>query len=466
MKPDIVLSHIAQLATLAGHSDAPKTGQSLQELSIIEDGAVAIKDGKIMSVGTTNEVLSSLDDEPVLPPIEFPSMLAIPGFVDSHTHLVFGGSRENDFAMKLAGKSYMEILEGGGGILNTLKATRSATKDELSSNAFSYAESMLTSGTTTIEAKSGYGLNLESELKMLRVVEALRDKLPTEFVSTFMGAHAIPPEYKEKVDDYVSLVINYMIPAVAKDDLAEFCDVFCEEGVFSIEQSREILKAAKDNGMKLKVHADEIVQLGGAGLAAEIGAVSADHLLMSSDDDLEAMGKAGTIATLLPGTAFSLDTEYADARKMIENIARMDGNEAETRRRLERIFESVMGYDAFKHISREHAVHGVGDTEYCDFAVQVDSGGESVPNMLVEIKRVGVDLTAKHLKQASSYAINKGCEWVLLTNGKEWKLYHITFGQPPRPNLLESWNLITDEIHTLAKKFEINLISPQMKLFL
>jgi imidazolonepropionase len=318
MKFDIVLSHVGQLATLAGHSDAPKTGQSLQELSIIEDGAVAIKDGKIMSVGTTNEVLSSLDDEPVLPPIEFPNMLAIPGFVDSHTHLVFGGSREKDFAMKLAGKSYMEILEEGGGILNTLKATRSATKDELSSNAFSYAESMLTSGTTTIEAKSGYGLDVENELKMLRVVEALRNKLPTEFVSTFMGAHAIPPEYKEKVDDYVSLVINDMIPAVVKNDLAEFCDVFCEEGVFSIEQSREILKAAKDNGMKLKVHADEIVQLGGAGLAAEIGAVSADHLLMSSDDDLEAMGKAGTIATLLPGTAFSLDTEYADARKMIE----------------------------------------------------------------------------------------------------------------------------------------------------
>jgi imidazolonepropionase len=318
MKPDIVLSHIGQLATLAGHSDAPKTGQSLQELSIIEDGAVAIKDGWIVSVGMTNQVMSSLSEEPVLTPIEFPNMLAIPGFVDSHTHLVFGGSRENDFAMKLAGKGYMEILEGGGGILNTLKATRLATQDELRSNAFSYAESMLTSGTTTIEAKSGYGLDVENEVKMLQVVETLRNKLPSEFVSTFMGAHAIPPEYKDRVDNYVELVINDMIPTIAEKKLAEFCDVFCEEGVFSVEQSREILNAAQDKGMKLKVHADEIVQLGGAGLAAEVGAISADHLLRSSDDDLEAMAKAGTIATLLPGTAFSLDTEYADARKMIE----------------------------------------------------------------------------------------------------------------------------------------------------
>ncbi|MFW9803068.1 MAG: imidazolonepropionase [Candidatus Thorarchaeota archaeon] len=318
MKPDFVLSHIAQLATLKGHSSTPKTGESLKDLSIIKDGAIAIQDGKIIAVGTTKEVMSSLSGEPKLPPIEFPNMLAIPGFVDSHTHLAFGGSRENDFAMKLAGKTYLEILEEGGGILNTLKATRAATQDELISNAFSYAESMLASGTTTIEAKSGYGLDVENELKILRVPEALRNKLPSEFVSTFMGAHAIPPEYKDRIDDYVSLVINEMIPSVSEQNLAEFCDVFCEEGVFSIEQSKEILEAAKGKGMKLKVHADEIVQLGGAGLAAEVGAVSADHLLMSSNDDLESMRKAGTIATLLPGTAFSLDTEYADARKMIE----------------------------------------------------------------------------------------------------------------------------------------------------
>jgi len=318
MKVDIVLTHIGQLATLSGNSQTPKTGESMQDLSIIEDGSVAIKDGSIVAVGTTKEVMAEIDDEPPLPPIEFPNMLAVPGFVDSHTHLVFGGSRENDFAMKLAGKTYLEILKAGGGILNTLDATRESTRAELGSGAFSYGESMLSHGTTTIEAKSGYGLDVKNELKMLRVVENLRNQLPVTFVSTFMGAHAVPPEFEDNTEGYVDLVVDEMIPAVAKDELAEFCDVFCEEGVFDIEQSRRILLAAKDAGLKLKVHADEIVQLGGAGLAAEIGAVSADHLLMASDDDLEAMRKAGTIATLLPGTAFSLDSDYVDARRMIE----------------------------------------------------------------------------------------------------------------------------------------------------
>nr|KXH72856.1 MAG: imidazolonepropionase [Candidatus Thorarchaeota archaeon SMTZ1-83] len=318
MKVDIVLNHIGQLATLSGNSQTPKTGESMQDLSIIEDGAVAIRDGLIVAVGTTQEVMAEIDGEPAVPPLEFPNMLAMPSFVDSHTHLVFGGSRENDFAMKLAGRTYLEILKAGGGILNTLDATRKATQAELSSEAFSYAESMLSHGTTTIEAKSGYGLDVENELKMLRVVDTLRDRLPVTFVSTFIGAHAVPPEFEGNTEGYVDLVVDEMIPAVVEEELAEFCDVFCEKGVFEIEQSRRILLAAKDAGLRLKVHADEIVQLGGAGLAAEVGAASADHLLMASDDDLEAMRKAGTIATLLPGTAFSLDSDYADARKMIE----------------------------------------------------------------------------------------------------------------------------------------------------
>jgi imidazolonepropionase len=220
--------------------------------------------------------------------------------------------------MKLAGKTYLEILESGGGILNTLRSTRKASLEDLVSNAFSYAEGMLSMGTTTIEAKSGYGLDTENELKMLQSIENLSEKLPTNFVSTFMGAHAVPPEYDGKTDDYVDLVVNEMIPTVGEKGLAEYCDVFCEEGVFDIDQSRRVLLTAKEHGMKLRVHADEIVQLGGASLAAEVGAVSADHLLMSSDEGLEDMLKAGTIATLLPATAFSLDTAYADARKMIE----------------------------------------------------------------------------------------------------------------------------------------------------
>lgn len=318
MKPDILLTNIGQVATLEGHSETPKIGVEMTELSIIENGAIAIKDGKILAVGHTNEILSQISQEPELPAIEFPGMLAVPGFIDSHTHLVFGGSRENDFSMKLAGKTYLEILESGGGILNTLQSTRSATQKELESNAFSYAESMLSMGTTTIEAKSGYGLDTENELKMLQSLENLRSKLPINFISTFMGAHAIPPEYEDRTDEYVDLVVNEMIPIVADKGLAEYCDVFCEEGVFDIEQSRRILLAAKDSGMKLKVHADEIVHLGGASLAAEVGAVSADHLLRASSEGLEDMLKAGTVASLLPATAFSLDTDYADARKMIE----------------------------------------------------------------------------------------------------------------------------------------------------
>jgi len=318
MKPDMLLTGIGQIATVAEHSERPKVGEELQEVSIIENGAIAITEGTIVNVGTTDEVLSQISETPELPVIEFPNMLAIPGFIDSHTHLAFGGSRENDFAMKLQGKTYLEILEAGGGILNTLRTTRKATQGELCSNAFSYAESMLSQGTTTIEAKSGYGLSTEHEMKMLLAYKDLQTKLPTEIIPTFMGAHAIPPEYEGRTEDYVDLIINEMIPTVAENKLAEFCDVFTEKGVFSVEQSRHILSAAKSSGMKLKIHADEIVQLGGAELAAEVGAVSADHLLMASDDGLEAMRKEGTIATLLPATAFSLNAEYANARKMID----------------------------------------------------------------------------------------------------------------------------------------------------
>jgi len=318
MKPDLLLTNIGQLATLAGNSDHPKTGDELGDLAIIENGAIAIKDGTILAVGTTKDVISQIDEEPVLPAIEFPGMFAMPGLVDSHTHLVFGGSRENDFTMKLAGKTYMEILEAGGGILNTLRATRQASREDLCHSAFTYGENMLASGTTTVEVKSGYGLNRDDEVKMLQAAGDLSDRLPMGITRTFLGAHAVPPEYEGKTDDYVNIVIDEMIPAVAELGIAEFCDVFCEKGVFDIAQSRRILLAAKEARMKLKVHADEIVQLGGAGLAAEVGAVSADHLLMASDEGLEAMLKAGTIATLLPATAFSLNTAYARARYMIE----------------------------------------------------------------------------------------------------------------------------------------------------
>ncbi len=318
MKPDLILTNIGQLATLQDTTHSPRTGDALRDLSIIEDGAVAIHDGKIIAVGTTSDVLATVTVEDSTPTMQFPGRLVIPGLIDSHTHLVFGGSREHDFAMKLAGKSYMEILEAGGGILNTLRHTRAASQEDLESRALSFLAGMIQHGDTAVEAKSGYGLDTENELKLLRAINALRERASIEVVPTFLGAHAIPPEYSGRPDDYVDLLINKMIPQVAEQGLAEFCDVFCEKGVFDAEQSRYILEAARCAGMALKVHADEIVQLGGAELAAEMGAVSADHLLHASDDGLEAMRKSGTIATLLPATAFSLDTAYADARKMID----------------------------------------------------------------------------------------------------------------------------------------------------
>ncbi len=318
MRPDLLLINIGQLATLKNKSECPRTGEDMKDLSIIEDGAVAIKDGRIIAVGNTDEVMSAFSSDDSIPTMQFPKRLVIPGLIDSHTHLVFGGSREHDFAMKLAGKTYMEILEAGGGILNTLRHTRSSSIDELEAQAWGFLENMTQNGDTVIEAKSGYGLNVENELKMLRVIRSLNERTNVEIIPTFLGAHAVPPEYEGRTGDYVDLVINEMIPTIADNDLAEFCDVFCEKGVFEVEQSRRILLTARDAGMALKVHADEIVQLGGAELAAEVGAVSADHLLMASDDGLEAMRRAGTIATLLPATAFSLDTDYADARKMID----------------------------------------------------------------------------------------------------------------------------------------------------
>ncbi|NWF95335.1 MAG: imidazolonepropionase [Candidatus Thorarchaeota archaeon] len=318
MRTDLLLTHIGQLATLEGGSKRPRVGDSMRELGIVRDAAVAVSGGRFQAVGTTEEVVASLDEDPVLPEMDCHGMFAMPGFVDSHTHLVFAGSRENDFAMKLAGKTYLEILKAGGGILNSVTETRKATAEQLMRIAFSFGEEMVREGTTTIEVKSGYGLNTETEVKMLDVAAALGKMLPARIVATFLGAHAVPPEYEGRTDDYVDIVVSEMIPQVASRGLAQFCDVFCEKGVFDVEQSRRILLAAKKAGMKLKVHADEIVQLGGAGLAAELGATSADHLLRASEDDLEAMRKAGTIATLLPATAFSLNTEYANARKMID----------------------------------------------------------------------------------------------------------------------------------------------------
>lgn len=244
----------------------------------------------------------------------------LPGFVDSHTHFVFGGERAEEFSWRLKGESYMSIMERGGGIVSTVKATRRSNFIQLRSKAEGFLKKMNAMGVTTVEGKSGYGLDKETELMQLRVMRSLNndERKRVDIVPTFLGAHAVPEEYSGRTDDYVDYIIREVMPDVAQDRLAEFCDVFCEQGVFSIEQSRRLLLAAREMGFGLKLHADEIVPLGGAGLAAELSAVSADHLLHASDADIHAMAREGVVATLLPLTAFALKEPYARGRQMID----------------------------------------------------------------------------------------------------------------------------------------------------
>ncbi|MDW8039878.1 MAG: imidazolonepropionase [Nitrososphaerota archaeon] len=315
-KADILIVNANELITLAGGSEKPRTGRQMRELGIIKGGCVAIKDGKIIAVGRTADVRRAVKAETI---INASGKTVMPGFVDPHTHLVFSGSREDEFQMKVKGASYMDILMAGGGILKTVRETRKASSDELLGFGLNTLDVMLSYGTTTVEAKSGYGLTTKDELKILGVIKRLNQLHAVDVVPTFMGAHAIPTEYKNNPEDYVKLVIEDMIPKVVEKGLAEFCDVFCEKGVFTIEQSRRILEAGKTQGLKPKIHADEMSALGGTELAAQVEAVSAEHLIYASDEGLKAMAEKGVIAVLLPAAAFSLMVgRYADARKMID----------------------------------------------------------------------------------------------------------------------------------------------------
>lgn len=313
----LLIKHAAELVTCAG--SAPKAGGAMDDIGIIPDGALLAEDGRISWVGPTAE-LPQLD-ESQWQMIDAAGQCVMPGFVDSHTHMVFGGYRAEEFFWRLAGTPYLDILERGGGILNTVQATRAASAAELKQLAGKRLTNMLAMGVTTVEGKSGYGLDAETELRQLAVMDELNREQPVDIVPTFMGAHAIPPEYKGRTDDYIETMIAKVLPAVAKQGIAEFCDVFCEQGVFSLEQSRRLLRAAQSLGMKVKLHADEIVQLGGAELAAELGAVSADHLLQASNDGIAALASSNTVATLLPMTAFCLREPYARARDMIDGGA-------------------------------------------------------------------------------------------------------------------------------------------------
>jgi imidazolonepropionase len=310
-----------QLLTLQG-AVRPKTGKAMNDLGIIEDGAVAVEKDTIIAVGTRKEVESEARKRwgswEKVNHMDATGKVIMPGLIDPHTHLVYAGSREDELNMRLNGKTYLEILEAGGGILSTTQRTRAAGIDELVEQAKARLDRFLKNGVTTVEAKSGYGLSPEHELKQLRVAKRLNEEHPVEVVSTFMGAHAVPKEYQKQPDAYVRLITDEMIPRVVSERLAEFCDVFCERGVFSVEQSETILRAAKAAGLIPKIHADELEPTGGAELAARIGAISADHLLKVSDEGIRALAKAKVVAVLLPGTAFFLMAPFADGRKMID----------------------------------------------------------------------------------------------------------------------------------------------------
>jgi imidazolonepropionase len=304
---DILIKNANEIITLKG-PNKPRIRDKMADLSIIEGGSVAIKDRKIVETGKN----LNFNAEKI---IDAKGKTIMPGFVDPHTHLVFAGSREFELDLKLQGLSYMDILKKGGGIIHTVNETRKANQTDLLDQSRLRLDNMLLHGTTTCEAKSGYGLNTETELKILNINQKLNNTHPIDIISTFLGAHAVPKDYN--TEEYVDLVINEMLPKVKRN--VKFCDVFCEKGVFSPKQTREIFVAGKDIGLIPKIHADEIVDTGGAALAAEIGAISADHLLMSNDKGLKEMAKKGVIGVMLPGTPYSLMMkDYAPARKIID----------------------------------------------------------------------------------------------------------------------------------------------------
>ena len=315
MNKNIIIKNASQLVTCSGFK--AKSGPDMSDLQIINDGAVVIEQGIIRGVGKTRDTLSDVD-ESGFSVIDAREKAVLPGFVDSHTHFVFGGYRAEEFSWRLRGDSYMQILERGGGILNTVRATRESKKDELIETGKKRLDSMLSLGVTTVEGKSGYGLDRNTELKQLEVMADLDNGHPIDIVRTFLGAHAVTKDYKGREDSYIDFLIDRVMPEVAERKLAEFCDVFCEKNVFSVAQARRLLSRAKEMGFKLKIHADEIVQLGGTELAAALDAVSADHLLQASDKGIHDMAEKGTVATLLPGTAFSLREPYARGRYMID----------------------------------------------------------------------------------------------------------------------------------------------------
>ena len=307
----VLVSNIGMLATPKGN--AARCGEEQGKIEILKNAWVLIEDGVIAAVGTGSP--EGADGAEV---IDAGGKLVTPGLVDAHTHLIFGGWRQNELGLKLHGATYLEIQNAGGGIQSTTNATRSASKEELRAKAEKALDEMMGFGTTTVEAKSGYGLATEHELKALQVIRDLDDRHPMDLIATFMGAHLVPAEYKNDREAYVRLVCEEMMPAVREQGIAKFCDVFCEADTFTVEESRRILKAGLKYGLRPKIHADEIEAIGGSRLAGEIGAISAEHLIVCPPEGIDALAKGGVIACLLPATSFNLGAVFAPARDMVK----------------------------------------------------------------------------------------------------------------------------------------------------
>ncbi len=318
MSIDLLIHSANQVLTLAG--DAPRRGATQSELAIVSNGAVAISGETIVAVGDTPDLLALAETR--TRKIDARGKIVLPGFVDAHTHVVFAGDRADEFDLRLRGATYLDIQKAGGGIMSTVRATRAASLEELAAQTRRRLDSMLAHGTTTAEVKTGYGLDTPSEIKMLDAIAALDAGHALDLVATFLGAHVVPAEFKGREKSYVDLVVEEMLPAVqsrSKSPAKVFCDVFCDDGAFTLEQTRKVLTRAKELGFGLRVHADEFANLGAASLAAELGAASADHLMVTRRDEMRAMARAGVVAVLLPGTTFGLGKmNFADGRAFVE----------------------------------------------------------------------------------------------------------------------------------------------------
>ncbi|MCX7909565.1 MAG: imidazolonepropionase [Ignavibacteria bacterium] len=316
----ILAKDISSLVTVSGENNKPRKGKLLNEIGEIKNGALYF-DEKILWVGTTTEAEIKLQNGEIKPDkiVSLKNKTILPGFVDSHTHLVFAGDRSEEFSKRIAGATYQQIANEGGGIISTVTAVRNSTENELFENSCKYLESAIRYGTIAFEIKSGYGLDTKNEIKMLKVIERLSKEFPVYIVPTFLGAHDIPPEYKFYPDEYIKLICDEMLPRVSELGLAKYCDCFVDKGYYTIEQAKKIFDTALKFGLKIRMHADELADVGAAEFAATIGAVSADHLLFVSDKSIQALKNSATIATLLPGTSYFIRMPYAPAKKLIEN---------------------------------------------------------------------------------------------------------------------------------------------------